>query len=94
MTPIEIEILLYYYYSTEDNFSKKNVPIFKETMDRFVKLGLILANPIQHPCCYAYSGNREALAAYVDALKAVPLPVQRWVVEQPLNINPYKKETN
>lgn len=80
MTPFEIEILLYYYYSAEDNCPKKNAPIFKSTIDRFVNLGLILAVPNQHPMSYTYSANREALQVYVDALGAVPLPVKQWMI--------------
>lgn len=81
MTPFEIEILLYYYWSSVDEYPKRNAPIFKETIGRFINLGLIIATPSPHPCCYVYSGNREALTAYVNALCAVPLPVQKWVVE-------------
>lgn len=84
MTPFEIEILLYYYYSGEDDHPRKNAPIFNNTIQRFVNLGLILASPAQHPCTYNYTGNKEALKAYVDALEAVPLPVQKWVVEKEL----------
>jgi hypothetical protein len=87
MTPFEIEILLYYHYSAVDDNPNKNAPMFKETMDRFVNLGLIRATPSQHPCCYFYSGNREALAAYVNAICAVPLPVQKWVVEFNFNLH-------
>lgn len=79
-TPYQIEILLYYHYSGVDEFPNKDAPIFKEVMDNFVKLGLILASPSQFPCCYSYSGNREALDAYVNALMAVPLPVKKWVI--------------
>lgn len=82
MTPFEIEMLLYYYYSAEDNCPKRNSPIFKDTINRFVNLGLILASPTQHPCCYTYTGNREALKVYAEALGAVPLPVRKWVVEK------------
>lgn len=80
MTPFEIEILLYYYYSAEDNCPKKGSNLFKHTVNKFVNLGLILASPSQHPCCYTYSGNREALSVYIDALSAVPLPVKQWAI--------------
>ena len=80
MSPFEIEILLYYYYSAVDECPKKHAPIFKDTMDRFVSLGLILAIPSQYPCTYTYTGNREALGVYVEALSAVPLPTKKWVI--------------
>lgn len=85
MTPFEIEILLYYYYSAVDECPKKNAPIFKSTIKRFVDLGLILAVPTPYPCDFTYTGNIDALKAYVDALGNVPLPVQKLVVEKEIN---------
>lgn len=82
MTPFEIEVLMYYYYSAVDDFPRKSAPIFKGTMQRFIKAGLIIEVSLSHPCTYEYKGNREALKAYVEALAAVPLPKQKWIVEK------------
>lgn len=85
MTPFEIEILLYYYYSSVDECPQKNALIFNNTINHFISLGLIFSKPSDTMGVYTYTGNRDALKAYVDALGNVPLPVQKWVVEKEIN---------
>ena len=82
MTPYEIELLLWLYY-TPSKIEKPRDELFYRTMDRFVNLGLVIKGsyPIDNPDYEKeYYGNSEALKVYVEALKAVPYPVQRWVI--------------
>jgi hypothetical protein len=51
-----------------------------DTIKRFIDRGLL----IQHKEPQSIEGNHEALRVYMDALDAVPLPIQRWTIpEQP-----------
>lgn len=85
MTPYEIELLLWYYY-TPIACPKPRNDLFYSTMKHFVDRGLILKGPqIQNGITDSeydkeFHGNADALKVYVDALAAVPLPVQKWIV--------------
>lgn len=80
-TPLEREILTHYatkegpYLGGSENWSETHVEIVR----RFIDLGLLIsykgADGLQR-----IRQNEEALRAYMAALAAVPLPVQRWVV--------------
>lgn len=71
-TPFEREVLTHHYVSNAP-FPRLSALYF-ETALRFVRLGLLFP---QGP-----NGFRPgpALAVYMEALAAVPLPVQKWVV--------------
>ena len=83
MTPLEIEILLWYHCRAADyrdgDFS---APAVRDTIDNFRDhLGLIENRENgrcgDYPCTYRLTDRGEA---YVGALKAVPLPVKTWVM--------------
>ena len=81
MSPLEIEILIHYYCSpTEYRDGDLGAPAVRDAMREFVTLGLInvLPEPNEHGA--RYRGNSDALKPYVEALCAIPLPVQRWVL--------------
>lgn len=79
MTPLQIEIMLHYHCCASDyrdgDFS---APAVRDAIDDFRARGLLKE-----------SGNKrvyeptEGVRLYVDALCAVPAPVQRWVIPLP-----------
>lgn len=82
-TPLERAILTHYWVSPGpwkegSDFWK---PADCEAVDKFVELGLLkkVSNDM-HPGTTYTMANDEALAPYMEALAAVPLPVQRWVI--------------
>lgn len=77
-TPLEREVLTHYYVSPEP-WPRLNIHN-RDLIDRFVKAGLLRLT--MEPNAYGsyVEGVREALEPYMEALAAVPLPVQRWVV--------------
>jgi len=72
--PIDIEILLHYYYSPGQHKQAEN-----EKMDNhfqfFVDQGLLTRNDITGH----YTAVREALDCYVNKLMEVELPEHIWV---------------
>ena len=76
-SPYEIEVLLHYYACAGD-YPKMDTPAFKAAVIKFENLGLIYkSNQLD---TVVYKGNREALKVYAEALMAVPLPVQKWII--------------
>lgn len=75
MTPLKIEILLHYHYTTEDF---PNSYAASEAIEEFVKIGILQRKPM--------SSNvkpvKEALDLYIKQLLAVKLPTQKWVIEK------------
>jgi len=78
MTPFEIDILLHYATTRGGHRLMFNPPpIWRETIDRFLELGLLQpASGVAGDACYA---KTDRLDAYAEALQRVPLPVQQWV---------------
>lgn len=79
-TALEREILTWFWCHPDPYLGGSQFwrPIHAEAVQRFVKAGLLVdgmenGQPKVLP-------NRPALRSYMDALDAVPLPVQRWVV--------------
>jgi hypothetical protein len=74
-TPLEREILTHYWTSPTP-FPRCHVDAVREALERFVRLGLLSYDAVTKE----YHGVKEALRPYMEALDAVPLPVQRWDV--------------
>lgn len=77
-TPLEREILTHYWTSPAP-FPRCHVDAVREAIERFVRLGLLSYDAAANE----YRGIKEALRPYMEALDAVPLPVQRWEVPPP-----------
>lgn len=75
MSPYEIELALHYYYSATD-YEGRGEPIKDQTLQAFVNDGL-LSDSVTLTPRYRPTGR---LLAYVEALCAVPMPVQKWVM--------------
>jgi len=81
MTPLKIEMLLWYYSRVEDyregDFS---APAVREAIDSFLADGLLmLSDAVPRTRSYCLTDRGEA---YVKHLMAIPLPVAVWVVRQ------------
>ena len=80
-TPLEREILTHYattagpYRGGSANWTETHAKI----VERFIDLGLLIAIKGADGARHVRS-NEQALRAYMAALAAVPLPVQRWLV--------------
>jgi len=77
-TPLEREILTHYWMSPGP-FPRCHVGAVREAVERFVRLGLLSYDAAANE----YRGVKEALRPYMEALDAVPLPVQQWQVPPP-----------
>lgn len=80
MTPLEINIMLHYYYSPDDfrngDFS---APAVRCAIDRFKgELGLLTADTQENSSRYYKPTERGEV--YIRALMELPLPVQTWVM--------------
>ncbi len=80
MTPLEISILIHYRCSPTDfrdgDFS---APAVRQAIDQFKDSGFIRLTEDDDKAEAIYVGT-DKCRAYVEALEAVPEPVQRWVV--------------
>lgn len=70
--PIDIEILLWYYYSPEQHSQATNEK-FQDKFQDFVDKGLLMKTN------EGYKGIHDALDCYVTKLLAVELPKHIWV---------------
>lgn len=85
-TPLEIQIALWYYttrqgdYSPDDIFHR-NSSACKFIYNKFVKKQLLYINnePIVNHNEPTYKAG-PALECYINALCAIPFPVQQWVI--------------
>jgi hypothetical protein len=77
LTPLEIEILLHYYYSSKD-YPNLDAPLVKEIMDNFCKAGILIEWTNRTPRFYK---NDDALELYVKTICAIPLPTQKWTID-------------
>lgn len=78
MSPLQVEILLFYWYTGGEDFPRIRHATVRETIDGFARYGLLVKmsegnNP-------EFTANREALDPYINAVLALPLPVKRWVM--------------
>lgn len=83
-SPLEREILTH-YWSRPDEFRgdwKEWGCLVRQTIDRFVDLGLLERVPNPDLGARTIQGNPDALRAYMAALSNVPLPVRKWVVPE------------
>ena len=81
---LEREILTWYwcYSSPFLGGSEFWKPIHARAVQRFVKVGLLIEGLNKDTGLPKILPNRDALRAYMEALDAVPLPVQRWIVPE------------
>lgn len=86
MTLFEIGILLHYAARPGDP-EAIDAPIGPETCARMLADGLLRRADVAglHSATFELTPRGYA---YVDALQQVPLPVQRWVVEWPKEVQP------
>lgn len=75
MSPCDIEILLHYWCYPVPH-PRADAPAVQESIQRFIDAGIFVR------CDHAASGinGTEACRVLVEALCAVPFPVQRWVM--------------
>jgi hypothetical protein len=74
-TPLEREILTHYWcYADPHPHEFKRDTLQHTIIERYIRLGLLKREGgVVHP-------NRPALEPYMEALSAVPLPTQKWIV--------------
>lgn len=74
---LEVEILLWYYYSPND-INNIECPAIQEAIDKFCKLGIMerILNREKQVMV-----KQDALDAYVKAILEVNLPKVKWVCE-------------
>lgn len=82
MTPLVISIGLHYHcragdYGKGTGDENWHAPAVREALAYFVQEGLLAASP---QGCEAEYYATPALRVWVDALCAVPFPVQKWVI--------------
>ena len=81
MTPLEIEILLHYYTRAVDyRDGDFTAPAVRQALDSFYELGMLrhaTRKSDSGPLSYEVTERAEA---YIQALCALPLPVQKWVM--------------
>lgn len=77
-TPLKVEMLLHYFYSSVD-FPNIDSDACQAAIDDFVKLGIMKRLSIANE--YKVQVNKEAVELYVEAICNVPLPKQVWVIE-------------
>jgi hypothetical protein len=77
MSPLEIKIMLHFYYSPKGtDYPDGSSSAYADAIAVFRSHGILRLSENSH--IYA---NPEALEVYVEALMAVPLPTQKWVIE-------------
>jgi hypothetical protein len=77
MTPYEIEVMLWYYCRCEDHEDmSRNPPVWRPTIDQFMRDGMLVAGSDRNDMCYSIT---ERGKAYVDHLCAVQIPICKWV---------------
>lgn len=76
-TPFERELLTWYYCRVGMFQRERGKPssLVTELETKFIKAGLLRYDIVNDEI----RGNQAALAVYMEALSAVPLPVMRWI---------------
>jgi hypothetical protein len=92
MTPLEVDIALWYYarpgdYGKGNGDNNFNAPAVQAALARFVDAGLLRRNVPNTDLPQEYTST-EGLRVYVDALCSVPWPEQKWVMPQPWQSTP------
>ena len=82
MSPLEIRIMLHYFYSPEDWSGQEDEQFVSTILNRFVRMGLLEQAADGYEC--AQYKITEKGTAYVEMLKDVPIPVVAYV--DPRNI--------
>lgn len=77
MTPFELDILLHYYACCDDHpVVRNNPPIWAETREMFLSLGLL---SVCNEGSATYK-QTERLVVFIEHICGIPLPVQKWVM--------------
>lgn len=79
MTPYEIGLLV--HYCCTESEPPGDEPIRADTKAEFIRLGLLETCEPQS-LFRRHVKATEKLQVYVEALTAVPLPVQKWVIPE------------
>jgi hypothetical protein len=83
VTPLGIEIMLHYYCRADD-YPRQEFPAVGTELANLVGAGVLARGP--HPKLRDHEPTRfhltEGGEVYVEALKAVPLPVRKWVMPE------------
>lgn len=85
MSPFEIGVILHYHCRVGDHeIVTRPPPIGPSTLDWFLKEELLRPTRddeqhIDHPAVFSITPRGRA---YVEALQALPLPVQVWVIPE------------
>lgn len=83
MTPLQIEILLWYHGRAED-FERLDAPAVREAVDEFKgPLGMLELRAPAGGGDYRTYQLTERGRAYINALLMLPLPVCHWVIPAP-----------
>lgn len=84
MSPLQICIVLHYYYSPEDWRDGDWSDGARDTVRGIAGMGLIELDPRGHPIGLGYRPGSYRITErgriYVEALKGMPLPVQIWQI--------------
>ncbi len=75
MTPLAVQMLLHYWCCNEQ-FPNQTSQAQREAIRYFEKMGLVSIDPATN----VVTPNRDALNPYIEAVLAVPLPIQKWVL--------------
>jgi hypothetical protein len=77
-TPFEREILTHYW--TSPGPFPRPTQLYHEIVDRFVKMGLLVALKSPNQYGSLISGQTDPMCVYQEALAAVryPIPIQEW----------------
>lgn len=90
MSPLDISIAIHYHCRAKVDFRDGDfsAPAVQQSLDCFVDLGLLRRTHEneQKLLDRRHYEPTEGLAVWVDALCAVPLPKQKWIVECSLQV--------
>ena len=75
LSPLEVEVLLHYWYSAEDH-PMLHGPLRLAFCERMVEAGIFSRGKDG----VRYVGNSDALKPYIEAILSVPLPVRAWII--------------
>lgn len=78
LTPLEVEILLWYHHSPEDHKNIGSIP-GQMAASKFCQAGILVEYNNRQP---KYEPVRPALDLYVNAICSIPLPKQIWILPE------------
>lgn len=76
-TPNEIEIAIHYHVCPNQH-PRLHAPAVRSACEDMVKAGILMRTDD------GYASNEDAMCAYINALRAVPFPIMKWVIPSPL----------